>query len=405
MDIHKSLAKYFLAVAVVVGSWGCSSTNNLQHANYEDDDVYFSRKDREKAKLAKEAEVKNNPTVVTGSTGMDVNPTYGVTTNTNPTNVNPEYVGNTYTGNSTITNNSNNYSGNEYYTEYRANRMQVPRATYDNWGNVNQGVFYDPYLNPSSPFYDPYLVQASMVPLSVRLGWGRSGWYNRRWNRRYGWYGNPYQANDFWYRRNSWYYGGGFGFNTNPWCPPNYARRPIYTNTTRIPSRPARVQVVNRGPRRSNAGRRGNVILTNTTTTKRRAQNKLNTSGGRDINKRAQTAGRRYKRSTTAGNGGKRVTGTTTNTRRRTTRRSTTRSNTRTRRGSSYNYNRNRSRRTSSFNRSYNTNRSRSTYSRPSSRTRTRSVSRPSSRTRTRSVSRPSNSSKRSSSKRRKKIN
>lgn len=395
MNIKKSFAKYFLIVAVVVGSWGCSSTTNLQHANYEDDDVYFSRKDREKAKLAKETEIKNNPKVNTNSNGMDVNPTYGVTTTpANPTNVNPEYVDN---GNSTITNNSNNYSGNEYYTEYRANRVQVPRDNYDSWGNANNGVFYDPYLNPASPFYDPYLVQSSVVPFSVRIGWGR-GWRYRRWYNRYGYGGyDPYYRNDFWYRRNAWNYGGGFGYyNTNPWCPPNYVNRPIYTNTTNIASRPTRV--INRGPRRNGAGRRGNVILTNATNTKRRAQNTLNNSGGRDLNKRAQTAGRRYKRRTTSDDNGKRVTGTTTNTRRSTTR-STRRSTNynRSRRGSAFKRN---SSSTPSFNRNFNTNRTRtrSSFNR-SSNSRRSSYSRPSSRT----TSRPKSSSKRSSGSKRKK--
>ncbi|EAY25772.1 hypothetical protein [Microscilla marina] len=384
MNIQKSIIKYFLVVAVVAGGWGCTSTTNLQHANYEDDDVYFSRKDREKAKLAKKAEVKTTPKVVNNSTGMDVNPTYGVTTQTKPqTNINPEYVEN-HNGNSTITNNSNNYTENEYYTEYRASRVQVPRANYDSWGNANNGVFYDPHLDHSSPFYDPYSVQSAVVPFSVRVGWGR-GWRYRRWYNRNGWY-NPYFRNDFWYRRNAWNYGGGWGYyNTNPWCPPNYINRPIY-NTTRVVSRP---QIINRGPRRNGAGRRGNVILTNTNTTKRQKQSNLNNSGGRDVNKRSQTAGRRYKRTT--GNNKRVNTNTTgTNTRRSTTRtrtrRSTPNSN-RSRRGSSFN----RKRSTPSFNRRSNTNR-RSTFSRPSTRTRTRTTSRPS---RKSSPKRSSGSSKR----------
>lgn len=407
MKIWKSLIKHFLVIAVVAGAWSCTSTKGLQHANHEDDDVYFSRKDREQARIAKETEVRNNPTVsTTTSTGMEVNPTYGTTTKKNDqTNVNPEYVENyRNTNNSPITNNSNNYSSNEYYTEYRANRVQVPRDTYDSWGNTNNGVFYDPYLDPASPFYDPYSVQSSVVPFSVRIGWGRSGWRYRRWYRRSGWY-NPYYRNDYWSYRNSWNYGGygGYGYyNSNPWCPTNYNNRPIYVSTRVDNRRPA---TINRSPRRAGAGRRGNTILTNRTATKRQGQGRRTTRSGTNVNKRAAVAGKRYKRTRNSGkrvsNSGTRTTPTRT-TRTRTRRSTYSRPSTRTRRSNTYSRPSTRTR-SSSYNRSTNrnssyqrrSNNSRSNFSRPSTRTRTR----------TRTTSRPSRSSspkKSGSSKRRK---
>lgn len=394
MRIIKSLTKHLLALVVVAGAWSCSSTNNLQHANYEDDDVYFSRKDREQAKIAKETEFKNNPTFAktttnTNTNGVEVNPTYGVnTTKTNDqTNVNPEYIENYRQGNSTITHNSDTYTGNEYYTEYRANnsRVQVPRDSFDGWGNSNNGVFYDPCLDPASPLYNPY-ASSAFVPFSVRIGWGNN-WRYRRFYNRYRWY-NPYNRNDYWYNRNIWWYGG--YSNNNAWCPPNYNNNVVYTNT--------RPRIINCNPRGLNSGRRGSIIITNNgNRTKRQAQRSISNLG-RDVNKRAATAGRRYKRTTT-NRTNKRVRSNSNRTINNRTkinmRPRTTRTRTRTRRSINYsrpNYNRQRS----NSNRNYN--RSGSSYQRRSSRS--SGFSRPSTTRRTRSVSRPSRSS--SGTKRRK---
>lgn len=390
----QSLSKYLLALLVMGGVWGCASTNNLQNANYDEDDVYFSRKDRAQAKIAKENAVKTQPTVArktakvtnNNGNGLEVNPTYGVTTNkNNQTDVNPEYVENYKNGNSTITQNGITYSGNEYYTESRANnnRVQVPRDNFDTWGNTNNGVFYDPYLDPSSAFFNPY---ASTANLRFGWGWGNN-WRYRRWYNRYRW-NNPYFRNNNWFYRDLWWYGG--YYRNNAWCPTN--NRPnntFYTSTTRVETRP---RFINRGPRNTRAGGRGSAILTNRTNTKRRVSRTA--TNGTDINKRSSTAGRRYKRTTANG----------TNKRIRTNSRRTVNSNrsntTRPRR----NRVRSRSRRSSSFSRpsrSRTNTRSRSTYkpsrsSRPSySKPRTRSTMKRTTRT-------PSRSTKRSGGSRRK---
>ncbi|HAS42812.1 MAG TPA: hypothetical protein DCS93_20185 [Microscillaceae bacterium] len=365
----QSLSKYLLALLVMAGAWGCASTAGLQNANQDDDDVYFSRKDREQAKIAKETAIKSNPTVAKTTTtvennnngnGLEVNPTYGVNKN-NQTDVNPEYIeeyrnGN---GNSTITQNGITYSGNEYYTETRANnsRVQVPRSNVDTWGNTNNGVFYDPYLDPASSFYNPY-ASTSNLRFGWNRGWGNN-WRYRRWANRYRWY-DPYYRNDVWFYRNVWWYGG-YGRN-NAWCPAPSRTNTIYTNTTRVESRPRRF--VNRNPRRSGAGGRGSTIITNNNrvNTKRRASRA--TTNSTDVNKRAATAGRRYKRTTN--NAGKRVK--TNSSGRQMNRTSTTRprrTQTRTRRNSSYSRTRSRS---SNFNRSSTRSRSRSTYKRSTSR-------------------------------------
>jgi len=405
----QSLSKYLLALLVMAGAWGCASTTGLQNANQDDDDVYFSRKDREQAKIAQETAIKNTPTVTKTTTtvnnnsnsngnGLEVNPTYGVSRN-NQTDVNPEYVENYNNNNSTITQNGITYSGNEYYTETRANnnRVQVPRTNVDTWGNTNTGVFYDPYLDPASPFFNPY-ASTSNLRFGWNQGWGNN-WRYRRWANRYRWY-DPYYRNDAWFYRNVWWYGG-YSRN-NAWCPTPSRPNTIYTGTTRIESRPR--QFVNRNPRRSGAGRRGSTIINNNrVNTKRRATRVTN---GTDVNKRAATAGRRYKRTTNSA--GKRVntnssgrqlnrTSTTTRPRRTQTQ---NRTRTRTRRSNSYSRTRNRS---SNFNnnRSNTRSRSRSTYKRSTSRP---SYSKPRTRTfkRTTKSSSPSRS-KRSGGSRRKK--
>ncbi|OJJ21668.1 hypothetical protein BKI52_14265 [marine bacterium AO1-C] len=401
----QSLSKYLLALLVMAGAWGCASTTGLQNASYDDDDVYFSRKDREQAKIAKETAVKNTPTVTKTTTtvnnnnsngnGLEVNPTYGVNKN-DQTDVNPEYIENyrNGNGNSTITQNGITYSGNEYYTETRANnsRVQVPRDNFDTWGNTNNGVFYDPNLDPGSPFFNPY-ASTSNLRFGSTWGWGNN-WRYRRWANRYRWY-NPYYRNDYWFYRNVWWYGG-YSRN-NAWCPGPSRANTIYTGTTRIETRP---RIINRNPRRSGSGRRGSTIITNNsrTNTKRRAARAI--TNGTDVNKRSATAGRRYKRTTN--NSGKRVktnsSGRQVNRSNTTTRPRRTRVQTRTRsrRNNSYSRPRSRSR---SFNNRSNT-RSRSTYKRSTSRP---SYSKPRTRTRTVNRSTKSSSPKRSGGSRRKK--
>lgn len=241
MKAHQTIK--YLAFAGVVGLWGCSSQQYAQNSN-EQDDLYFSSKDRKEVVYTASTSSANYNTGNTGVAGED----------NSQKNVNPEYIQqyaeqskktNNSTNNGTIqsgTNASDSYSAdNSYYDEdYRSNTnvnlaRNYNRRNWDTGTNINiipsYGVgnfyggsaFYDPFYDPyfyGASHYDPFFYRPFVrvrpgVIVSIGAGWGWNRW--NRWNAWNSWYDPFYAWNDPFYGRYA--FGGGWNdpFYYNPY--------------------------------------------------------------------------------------------------------------------------------------------------------------------------------------------
>jgi hypothetical protein len=181
-------------------------------AAQENDDMYFSSKDR--AKLNAKRAVENTARYSATANVEDepeeeiVNPTDSYSAR----NVNPEYVSRS---NSEVA-----QSDNEDYfvTDYRyanANNFNDFNNNYNNWANsqwYNNSYYGRPMNSPASYYYNswnnpwssPYYQSGWYGSLSYYSGspyYGNSWGYGNSWDYGYGGWGNPYYGN----------YGGGWG--------------------------------------------------------------------------------------------------------------------------------------------------------------------------------------------------
>jgi hypothetical protein len=219
----------------------------------ENDDMYFTAKDREKSKAA-EAEAS----LSTYSTKSNKNKKFDEVAvqedNTNPTdsysarNVNPEYISRT---NSEVASEDESDYYDEDYASSSDDRFNYSNSYNNNinWARSSwyANNFYSPYYGGGygmmNPYYDPWMMSSPYYGgyrsgWSLSLSYGFGNYYSPfgyGFGGGYGW-GNPYS----YYGYNS-YYGGGYGYPTyyygNEGSGRTYGKRPSRHSAVVTPSR------------------------------------------------------------------------------------------------------------------------------------------------------------------------
>jgi hypothetical protein len=213
---------------LIVGLLALVTTLQVTAQRVENDDMYFTSKDREKLKVA-EAESSSKDTYTSSKKKIKKDEPETLSEETsNPTDsysartINPEYISrsnsaqasedeqNYYVEGYTPANTSDSYSSNNYNNSYSNNQY----ANYNSFNNCNNRYgaygydqFYSPYYGYSNPWLSPYYSSPGWT-LSIGSSWGNS------WGNNYG-YGN-------------YGYGGGCGCGNSFYNSYSYFNNPYY---------------------------------------------------------------------------------------------------------------------------------------------------------------------------------
>lgn len=193
-------------------------------AQVEDDDMYFTAKDREKLRAAQASEAASIPTYSSFSSNEAVEPEEAETVN--PTDsyssrdTNPEFAARSIA--ETAQEDEANYFVNDY--QYAAARnLQNFNDSYSSWSNnpMYNTSYYgstmnnwnSPYYGSNSGFYSPWgnpYWGSSGWSMSMSYGWGSGYGYGHPYGYGYNPYGYGYGYNPYGYYPYGAYYGGGY---------------------------------------------------------------------------------------------------------------------------------------------------------------------------------------------------